>query len=262
MTTRLHTTVMGHRIEYTPTPRVEAFLRRIEKMVSDPSATEREVVGLAFSRENPILDQGMFPERGAVTREVLADPSYHVLSDLIFRKRLADDRVDVEKLAARYSLSVAEAAKELGVHESAVRQAIAAKRLASWVKDGRHFIDPRALATFEVGTRGPKAKSSALEIVMGHAKGARLKVKADVPIEGTERVGGNVVKARLEKWRRLLVMTVGEGGSKRLFVLEPARDVDEITFGPFSVRGGFVVREKINNAADAEKVWGDAASIG
>ncbi|MBX3216932.1 MAG: hypothetical protein KF850_33175 [Labilithrix sp.] len=155
-TTKDYRTVSGHTITFEAGPKVAAFLRRIEAAVDDPKVSERELTGLAFSAENPILDHSLFPGRGGVTPKVLADPAYHVMTDLLFRKQLAEQGDGVEKIAARYSMTVAEAAAELGIHASAVRQAIAARRLASWVKDGQHYLDPRAVRALEVGTRGPK----------------------------------------------------------------------------------------------------------
>ena len=84
-----HQTVSGHAIEYEDTPEVAAFLRRLRELVDDPKAGVHEVIGLAYSRENPILDQTIFPERGAVTKEVLASPAYTVVADLVFRKEAA-----------------------------------------------------------------------------------------------------------------------------------------------------------------------------
>lgn len=281
MSTKLHTTVSGHRVEYDPSSKVDAFLRRLERMVDDETVSEQDMIGVAYSGDNPILAHDVFPGRGAVTKAVLDDPTYAVMTDLLFRKRIAQESIDVEKLAARYSMTVPEAAEQLGVHESAVRQAIGAKRLASWMKDGRHYLEPKSLDSFEVGTRGPRgsvaqgaagprtksvthgtrgprAKSGGpLEIVMGHAKDLSLKVRSSEPVEPVERVEGNIVKGALEHWKRVVVMTTGVGGSKRAFVLEPAAEDNEVTFGPFSVRGRFVVAEKANAAKKAEQIWKD-----
>lgn len=276
MTKRTHVTVSGHRIDYEPTPKVAAFLRRLEDAIGDPKVTERELIGLAYSSENPFLDHGMFPGRGSVTKDVLADPAYHVMTDLLFRKQVAEQEIDVSKLEARYSMTVPQAAVELGIHESAVRQAIAAKRLASWLKDGKHFIDPRSLKSFEVGTRGPrkgttievvvndqieitdKLSVEPLELVLGHTKGASLKVRGAEDVETIERVSGNIVRGRLNRWKRVIVMTTGDAGKRRAFVLEPGADENEITHGPFKVRGRFTIAEKINSAKRADEVWSAA----
>jgi hypothetical protein len=146
MSKRIHRTVTGHPIEYEPTPKVAAFLRRIEEAVEDPNVSERELIGLAYSTDNPFLDHTLFPGRGAVTKEVLVDPAYHVLTDLLFRKRVVEQKIDVSKIEARYTMTPAEAAAELGVTESSI---------ASWLRDGRHYLDPRAVRSLEVGTRAP-----------------------------------------------------------------------------------------------------------
>lgn len=155
----IYETITGHRIEYTPKPKVAAFLRRLEAMVADESATESDCIALAYSTENPILDHSMFPGRGAVTRDVLADPAYRVMTDLLFRKRIAERQIDVATTEARYTMTVAEAAEELGVHVSAIRQAIASQRLASWHREGRHYLDPRAVRAMRLTAAAGKRRS-------------------------------------------------------------------------------------------------------
>ena len=112
-----HKTVSGHDIEYEETRELAAFLARLGAVVADPKASVSEAIGLAYSRENPILDQAVFPERGAVTKEVLASPAYAVVSDLIFRKEASAGAYDLEEMAARHTLTVPEVAERLGVRE-------------------------------------------------------------------------------------------------------------------------------------------------
>ncbi len=264
MSTRTHTTVTGHHIEYTATPRVSAFLARLEKLVADPNVTEQNMIGLAYSHENPLLDCSIHPTRGMVTKAVLDDPAYAVMSDLLFRKRIAQDNVSIEKVAARFSMTIPEAAAELGIHESAVRQAIAAKRLASWIKESRHYVDPRSLKTLEVGTRGPTKKARAaseeaapespLEICMGSETGASLNVKAPNPIEIVSQ-SGRTHQGSVSRWRRVVVRTTEAGGSKRAFVIVPGAEENEIKHGTFHVRGRFDIVEKSNNPKKADELW-------
>lgn len=280
MTKRFHTTASGHRIEYEASPKAVAFLRRLEEMVGDDSITTQEMTGLAYSTENPILDHAMFPGRGAVTRAVLDDPAYGVVTDLLFRKQLAEDGTDIERVAAKYSMTVGEAAAELGVTEGAIRQAIAAKRLASWVKEGgRHYVDPRAAKTLEVGTRAPVgprkgsfgdapevmakhrrvadaiAPSGApLEVRMGSAAGASLSVRAKHPIKVDEQIG-NVNHGHVSPWRRVVVKTTGEGGKTRAWVLVPGSEDNQIAHDEFFVRGRFTIAMSTNNPRSAIEMW-------
>src|SRR5262249_26690641 len=155
---------------------------------------------------------------------------------------------DVEKIAAQYSMTVAEAAAELGIHESAVRQAIAAKRLASWIKNGQHFLDPRALRSLEVGASRPTARETTstvvsvapLDILLGQTKGVSLKVRGPAHVETLERISANVLHGRLEHWKRVVVKTTADG-SLRAFVLEPGSDENELAHGPFRVSGRFAI---------------------
>lgn len=211
MATRIHTTLSEHRIEYEPSPEVAAFLTRLEDMISDPKVSEQEVIGFAYSRENPMLDSTMHPARGMVTKEVFDDPAYAVMGDLLFRKRVEQEKVDVAEIAAKYTLTVAEAAKELEMHPSAVRQAIDARRLASWMKNGANHLEPRAVASFKTATsgrrRGPKPSTPTheLDVVVGHMAGASLRVRAPDGVEKINRVEGNIIHGRIAKWERVVI---------------------------------------------------------
>lgn len=266
MTKRIHTTLSGHHIEYDPSPEVAAFLSRLEDMIADPKISEQEMIGVAYSRENPIMDPTLHPTRAVVTKEVFANPAYQVIGDLLFRKRVAQERVDVAKLAAKYTMTIAEAAEDVGVHQSSIRQAIEARRLASWVKNGKHYLEPRSLASFKLsladgGKRGPKAKGSGheLDIVLGHAPGQSLRVRAATGVDTVERVEGNIVRGRVAKWERVVVLTT-RGQNKRAFVIEPADEDGDITHGPFHVRGRFRVVERANASKKAGELY-DASDV-
>jgi excisionase family DNA binding protein len=151
-----HTTLTGHAIEFEAGGTFRAFLARLHGMLDDARVTDQEMIGVAYGRENPVLDHAFFPGRGCVTREVLEDPRYAVVADLLARKNVAVARLSIESLAEQYSLSVAQAAERIGVHESAVRQAIAARRLPSWLKAGRHHLAPSAVDAFALATGGKR----------------------------------------------------------------------------------------------------------
>lgn len=291
MTTKQYRAVNGQVIEYSPTTKVAAFLARIEEMVADPKVKEQQIVGLAYSSENPFLDHTMFPGRGAVTKEVLGDPAYHVMADLLFRKRLAESGVATEKLAAKYTMGIPEAARELGINENAVRKAIASGRLPSWTKeDGRQYLDPRTFKSIEVGTRGPKKgtfkarteetagagiadavrlrdegledavahvngepEAEPLDVIMGQEKGAGLKISVEA--EDVQRIADNRLHGRIKRWKRLAVMTKGEGGKRHVYVIVPGRKENAITIGPFAVRGRFDIDEKVTAPTRVDDAW-------
>lgn len=251
MSTRKHVTVSGHHIEYTASPKLQAFLDRVAKLVTDPKVTEQNLIGLAYSHENPMLDSTLHPSRGIVTKAVLDDPAYGVLTDLLFRKRVAQEGLSVEKIAERYSMTVGEAAAQLEVTEGAIRQAIAAKRLASWIKEGgRHYVDPRSLKTLEVGTRrptGPRAVAvgGPLEVKTGNRTGASFSVRAPVDVkEGT-----------IPTWKRVVVRSTGVRGSKRAWVLVPSVHENEISHVGFFVRGHFAIEATTSNPKKADDLW-------
>jgi excisionase family DNA binding protein len=258
-----HETVSGHTIELPEDAHVDAFLARLAAMVADPTKTENDMIALAYARENPILEPWPLDEaRGQVTAAVLANPAYRVITDLLFRKRLAETGTDPAKIGARYTLTVAETAQRLGVHESAVRQSIAAGRLASWVREGRHYLSPQHVEAYQVGPQGPKppqprpTAGAPLRVVAGHVKGYSLKIKAPGELADVERVAEHTIAGTVARWARVAVFT-GEHDKARLFILEPAPDGEEQEFvhNAFSVRGRFRIADKINNARKAAEAW-------
>jgi len=273
---RYHQSLTGHRIEYPDLEApVEKFVCRVQAQLEDDTATEDDMIALIYGSENPILDHTLFPERGAVTREVLDNPVYHVLTDLLARKRFKERSYDTEKLAARYTLTVRDAAQQLGIAEGAVRQAIAARRIPSWIKGNRHYIDPKALETLEVGTRGPiPAYVTPLKYRVGYDWGSQatmqLKtVKGVIGVQpkkhgvSTFQVGfvgdddkSTEANGDIERWRRVGVL-IGSGGSLRFFVIEPSASAadPELRLGIFFVLGNYQVVEKINNAKLAREAW-------
>jgi excisionase family DNA binding protein len=284
-----HITVSGHEITYEPNEEVAAFIDRVVALAAKKTTKEADLVALVYSRENPILDKTLFPERGAVTKAVLDHPVYGVLMDLLARKRLEQDKVDVASLGEEYTLSPSDAAKVLGVNESAIRQAIDARRLPSWKRDGRHWLKRDHVLAFQLGTRGPKKtaepeRGSNLTMRFGHAKGLRMRVFTGMPVFSvdqteqaldekpqidTRRDGDtNVVYGELvEPWTTFHVLVAVERAGKkthRYFLLRPSHAQNELSFvdGLFYVKGRFRIAEEVTNDRAALEHWKQRESDG
>lgn len=252
-----HTTMAGEVLEYPrPGPELEAFLGRVRAAVEDPRVSEGELVELIYGRENPLLDHTIFEDRGAVTLEVFEDPVYHVMLDLLDAKRVQAGSLDPERAAARYTMTVSEAAAALEMTPSAVRQAIASKRLAAWKPGNEYLLDPHSVATYRdhVKRRGPRAEP-ALRIRMGNRPGASFRVKAPgleeasrTKIEG----GGKLIEATVPRFARAAIAFSGKSVN-RMFVLEPATEANSFEFEGFEVVGRYRVAEKINSPEEASK---------
>ncbi len=88
---------------------------------------------------------------------------------------------------------------------------------------------------------------------VGHVSGTSFRISTE--LHGVERVSGNMIHGHVaDGWKRLLVLS-GVGPDHRLFVLEPTETEEAITFGPFFVRGGFKIVEKVNNSRLARERW-------
>lgn len=155
--TETYRTLAGEDISYPkPTGELAAFFARVRDATNDPNVTENDMIELVYGRENPLLDQTIFKDRGAVTKATFANPLYNVMLDLMGQKRVQEGTLDLEAAGALYTMTVAEAATAKGVHESAIRQAIAGHRLTSWKKKGRHMLDPDEVANYQPSNRGPR----------------------------------------------------------------------------------------------------------
>lgn len=255
---RIHVSLSGHRIEYPdPDAKTARFLQRLQALVDDPKTKTPDVVALIFGSENPIMDHTLFPERGAVTKEVLANPVYHVMTDLLARQQVKASRRPVEDYAKPYTLTVAQAAERKGVSPDAIRKAIKAHRLPSWVREGEYFLNPQSLDLLDLGARGPvpAGASPRLKVRVGASHTGQLQIKypgGHLPNKA-EAIPYSVETA-LGRWQRAAVLTAGHDRI-RMFVLEPGEQDNEVEFEGYWVRGKFNVVQKINGSAAARRAW-------
>ena len=93
-----------------------------------------------------------------VTREAFENPVYRVMTELLFRKELAVANQTVDTVAAAHTVSVKEAARQLGITEASVRAAIAGRKLAAWMRNGQWYLRPESVASYKVSNRGRKKR--------------------------------------------------------------------------------------------------------
>ena len=246
-------TIAGEVIEYEkPTPAVGAFLARVVAASNDPHVTEGALTELIYGKENPLLDQTIFPGRGAVTRAVLGNPVYHVMLDLLDAKRVQAGTLSPSESFA-HATTVSEAARALEVSPGAVRQAIEKGHLVAVKRGAQYFVDSRSVASYrERHTRRGPTAAPALRLKFGNREGASFRVKV-LDLRETGRVG-RVVEAEVAQFKRAaIVFKVGEG--QRMFVLEPAAESRRYEHDGFFVEGKFEVVAKVNNGAEAAKAF-------
>lgn len=236
---------------------VGSFLRRVERAAVDPVVSVQEITDLVYGTENPMLDVTSFPGRAVVTRAVHENPVWWVLQDLIGRKRVATGHLDLAAARARYTMTVPQAAERHGVHESAIRQAIAARRLPAWKDGGNWMLAPSDVEAFRVARRGPKPRAeleggAELAARVGSAPGVSFRVKG-ASVDG-EKVGDLRDGKIPPGWSSIGVL-VSKGQKARFFRLEPSPDADEVALEGFYLRGPFKVAETINNARRAGEAF-------
>ncbi len=258
-----YTTMAGEVLEYgTPSPQVAKFLARVTDAANDPEVSESVMVELVYGEENPLLRQGVIPGHGLVTRETFADPLYHVLTDLLGRKRVALGTLYHERARDEYTVTVTEAAERLGIHPRAVRQAIRSHRLDAVKRGGIHLLKPSSIESYRVSRRGPKPKGEgqgppvkvepepALRVCIGNDERGSLRIRiVGGEVEATGRSGYRV-EGIVRTFERAAVIAGGEG-NYRFFEIEPAEGKEELEVGPFFVRGAFKVVRSENDARRA-----------
>src|SRR5690625_3742033 len=154
---KTHKLLSGEIVRYSPPPEVDRYIDRLKVAANDPTVTVGELVDMVYSEENPILVRDIIPGRGVVTRQVFEDPAFHVMQDLIEQKRIQAGHLDREAAESMHTMTVQEAAERLGISESAVRQAIYAKRLAARKVGGSWRLYPGGVEAYRVSNRGPNA---------------------------------------------------------------------------------------------------------
>jgi excisionase family DNA binding protein len=144
-----HLCINGQSVDYAPAPADLMFLRRVEAMLADPKVSALDLRSTIYGPENPVLAQ----EHGYtwVSAAAFASPVFRVLQDLHDRKRVATGRLNLEAAAARYTMTVAQAADQLGVGDDDVRAAVVAGRMPAWVKEGDTHLDPAMVAAYSAG---------------------------------------------------------------------------------------------------------------
>lgn len=212
---------------------------------------------LIYGPENPMLSQ----QHGYtfVTPEAFESPVFRVLLDLHDRKRAATGALDLEKAAARYTMTVAQAAERLGVRDSAIRTAVGDGRLPAWMVDGEIRLDPASVDSYKVSRRGPSPK---LMVAYGEVEGASLSVRVDggereVDVTSKER---GVVNGEISQWRRVEVIASGKRAGEdpaRYWAIAPGGPQRRIEVGDLKVAGRFTVTDEQSGKA-ARDAWAAA----
>jgi excisionase family DNA binding protein len=255
-----YTNLAGEVLEYeSPPAKVAAFLARVIDATHDPGVTEAAMTELVYGPENPILAQGVLEHHGVVTKEVFENPLYHVMTDLLGRKRVQAGTLDPPKAREEYTVTIAEAADQLGVHPSAVRQAVHAKTLDAIKVGGSWRLKPSSVASYRVSRRSPAGRSEPVATaVVGSVDGASFRLKI---------LGGKLtetgrhdrrVEGTIDRFDRMAVIS-GPKGKYRFFEIEPAATDEAIEFGPFFVKGRYRIVTKENNPRRASEAWREFA---
>lgn len=254
-------TTLGERIQYPPpSPEVAAFLERVHRAAEDPSVSERGMIALVYGAENPLLEKGRFPnhpDRGAVTTRTLKDPVWQIMTDLLQAKAIRLGYTTSEALESSFTQSVSDAARELGISETAVRKAIHAGKLVAIERSFGYLIDPRSTADY-AATRKPRGGPGgpALRLAYGNEPGKSFRVKFAKIKRGKKEhfKDGQITPAEVDSFRRGIFIITGRE-MHRAFIVVPSSRVHRYEHGRFFIEGRFKFAEKINNPEQASKAF-------
>lgn len=264
-------TTAGETVTFAdPDPVVADFLARAHAAAADPAVTVAQMVELIYGPENPTLARVEGIGRPVVTAEVFADPVFRVLSDLVGVKRVQAGHVEPAAVAERYTVTVADAATQLGITPTAVRAAINEKRLAGQQINGQWYTSEGAVASYRVSNRGRKSNKG-VRVRGGWHAGAGLHVRCTgLRLAGMSSdpdmsmfLDGNLP----DRWKTAFVKTSGSDNELRGFEIEPdpeAEKDEEIRVGNLYVTGPFKVVRRYNStkaALKAEHDWINGARV-
>jgi excisionase family DNA binding protein len=258
-----YTLLSGETVDFTaPSGELGAFLRRVLAAARDPAVGEQELTELVFGPANPLLDKSVVPGKTVPTSEVYRDPVFHVMLDCIARKRMPPDAV-VVSARERYTMTVPEAASQLGVSESAVRQAIYAGRLRARKEGGTYYLDPSSVGGYRVSRRGPRRRDKAQKPLPGGVLEARIGAGSDASFrvkhsreefEIEEKHGAQWTGAIPGGWNRIAVLGTAKDRA-RYWEIEPAEGESVLHFEGFYLRGGFRIVETVSSNARAREAF-------
>jgi uncharacterized protein YunC (DUF1805 family) len=256
----------GEVIEYpTPAPHVAAFIGRVKAAAESPDAKPAALLALVYGTENPILDVTSQPGYAMIGAKQLADPLYHVLADMVFRAQLRAVGQTAEDVYATYTVSVAEAAEQLGITVASVRAAITARKLAAVMRNGQWYLRPESVASYKVSNRGRKKAAvepatADVQVRCGSAEGGSLSVRIVGGELKVDAKKGDAVLAHFPAgWSRALLKATTKQGV-RVFELEPAPgESGEVEHLGLYARGPFRVVKTHTATRTANAVWKAAA---
>lgn len=267
MPSSTYTTAQGEPLHLDLTPEESAWLAHFRIRAADPTVSVGDLTNEAYSDENPILAESPIPGRGWVTREVHARPVYRAILDVLYQKTVQETGGGAE---ARFTVTVAQAATELGISEGSVRQAMRDNRLPSMRKGRKLFTSDEAVAGYRVSNRGPQSRerlrrperreAGTIRVKWGSGTGRSKGLVFHVDHDG-EAVANADGSTTVTEWTRAFAKSTDKReGYVRFWELAPsapgAGGLAEVVLGPFGVWGPFEVVRDLKGR-EAREAWTD-----
>lgn len=256
----------------------QEYLDQLRALAQARPMTKRafdKLIAASFSPEAPWL----VATKGAVSREIMDNPSYHEAAALVHEAMLALYEIP---FVQDELLTVADAAAALGISDRAVRAAIKRGTLQATRGTGRNapWLIPQAeVDAYTVGNTGPKttttlptahaqpqepqaptphegevlAPMSALVGRVDDHHYMRLEVVGEVELE---RESPQAIRISAESWSEAALMTRSRDKGRRVLELKPAPgEQGHYAFDQWEVSGAFTVAATHYKRREADEAY-------
>jgi excisionase family DNA binding protein len=274
MATETYTSMTGDQITYDSAERPEAaaFIARVRIATYSPQVTVNQLVDLVYGIDNPILLQGQVAGRGMVTPEVMQDPLWYIMTDLLNRKLAEADILNAERFKlsyeehqkiakppAEFSMTIAQAAEQLGLTPNAVRAAVKRDALEARKIGGRWLLNPSDVADYRP-VRGRQHRrvieSTPLVVTIGNMPGWSAAVEHDGEFRELRREGKRIVVGEITNWTKAMLRIKRNRKDHFFWVFTPDASSEKrrTRVGPFGYEG-HVSCVVIEDPIDIRRNW-------
>ena len=252
-----HETLYHEIIDYShASQELLAFLKSLFEAYENKAVDEKSLTSLIWSPINPLLRTDLIPGKAFATKETYEEPLFHIMIDLLSRKRMKEGNLDIEAVKAKYSMSVKEAKEVLGVDATTVRKAFHDRKIAGMLVKGKIWLNPDSVKTFRVSNIGLRAKKgNELRLTIGHNAKSIFKVKPEIKVINQRGKGKNLLLDGVLYPFVEAAILCGSKEKPRFYRIVSSRQTNAIKISDFSVTGRFEVTQKINNPQQARATF-------
>jgi len=245
-----------------PTGALAVFLARVVDAAHDPDVTESAFTELLYGRDNPLLDQTVFADRGMVTPGTKQQPAFGVMLDLLEQKWVQVGTLEARavlppKADPAHTMTVDEGGARMSVSPGAVRRLVESGQVVGSGEGDGLRLDPASVDAWVeqhdldgdtrkwVMVEDVEVVLAELHILMGRRGGAVFQVKYPGELDEVTVIGDNRA-GTLRRWSSVVVLLADQERCE-FHLLRPAARREVLALRGFFVRGGFELAQSITD---------------